>query len=420
VIEALTPRVVVATVDETNNRGYYIAPPKGQRALPERYEIMKQQVNVLRRRTTGRTGRRKIASHQVQSSPQDLARHVIQFDADDPATYTSHTLPLASVMLAAARAPIPWPSGKEPRPAPLRPAPSPADPLPQFDYLIVTWTTEEGKALADTLTPGFASKTAWYPYTHKFEAEYVPLIRPGAPAVADSHRLGSYFPTSIAGKRVLCFKSELHMSQDGPKLPVAKLWQQLIAEVQPKLVITTGTAGGIGTAMELGDVVIARMVRFDCTAKFKSAPFHDSSYACSKLKNTSLPVAQRLFAANSGHLPPAARPPRIVTNALPGVKPPDVVTTDFFGFDDTTNHFGLEGLGATVEMGDAVLGMVVQQNAGAAPQWVAVRNASDPQIDSAGLTIKEAARKASQIYERFGYWTTIPSAITCWALILDN
>jgi hypothetical protein len=48
------------------------------------------------------------------------------------------------------------------------------------------------------------------------------------------------------------------------------------------------------------------------------------------------------------------------------------------------------------------------------------RQHSDPEIDSAGLTEKEAAAKAAQIYERFGYWTTIPSAITCWALILDN
>jgi hypothetical protein len=25
-----------------------------------------------------------------------------------------------------------------------------------------------------------------------------------------------------------------------------------------------------------------------------------------------------------------------------------------------------------------------------------------------------------KIIEQFGYWTTIPSAITCWATILDN
>lgn len=71
-------------------------------------------------------------------------------------------------------------------------------------------------------------------------------------------------------------------------------------------------------------------------------------------------------------------------------------------------------------MGDAVLGLVIQQLGPAAPKWVSVRNASYPQIDSAGLTEKDAATKAAQIYERFGYWTTISSAVASWALVLDN
>lgn len=37
----------------------------------------------------------------------------------------------------------------------------------------------------------------------------------------------------------------------------------------------------------------------------------------------------------------------------------DVVTTDFFAYDDTENTFGLQSFGAAVEMGDAVLGMVI-------------------------------------------------------------
>ena len=40
---------------------------------------------------------------------------------------------------------------------------------------------------------------------------------------------------------------------------------------------------------------------------------------------------------------------------------PDVVTTDFFAFDDSANDYGLQGLGGTVEMGDAVLGLVINQ-----------------------------------------------------------
>jgi len=350
---------------------------------------------------------------------RDYAHHLLTFDSDDPATFTSHTVPAAEVMLASARTPIPWPSRKAPKPAPLASKPSAASPLPACDYLVVTWTVEEAKCLADTFTPGFASKTAWYPYAHNFASQYAALIRKGAPA-QESKRLGSYFPATIAGKKVLCFKSELHLSQDGPKMPISKLWGQLIAEARPRLVITTGTAGGIGAAVELGDVVVAPAVQFDCTREFKAAAFHDSKYACSKLKTSSFSVATKLFAANLSHLPPASRSPEIFTRPTTAEKNTDVVTTDFFAYDDTDNTFGLQGLGAAVEMGDAVLGLVIQTLGSSAPQWIAVRNVSDPQMDTTGLTPEEVRKKAAQIYERFGYWTTIPSAITCWSLIVDN
>lgn len=41
-------------------------------------------------------------------------------------------------------------------------------------------------------------------------------------------------------------------------------------------------------------------------------------------------------------------------------------------------------------------------------------------MDTQGLTPKEVRAKAGQIYEKFGYWTTVSSAIACWALVLDN
>ena len=297
------------------------------------------------------------------------------------------------------------------------PPPAPAPPR----EIILPHQTAVHLKLDQTLSSATAhvGEGVTYEVTENVIVGGLTVIAKGAPARA-ANRLGSWFPTVIGGKRVMCFKSELHMSQDGLKLPVAKLWQQLIAEVQPKLVITTGTAGGIGAGIELGDVVIARSVRFDCIRKFKTQPFHASSYVCSVPNTASLPLAAQLFSTNAAHLPPASRPAAIFIAPTAAVPAPEVVTTDFFAFDDTSNTFSLQGMGAAVEMGDAVLGMVIEQLGASAPSWLAVRNASDPEIDSAGLTEKEAAAKAAQIYERFGYWTTIPSAITCWALILDN
>ena len=363
---------------------------------------------------------RKPRAQTLLADATSLASHIIRFDATDPSTYAGFSLPLSAATAAAARNPIPWPSGKAPVPAPLQHAPNPNTKLPQCDYVIVTWTVEEARCLADTLTPGFASSSAWYHYTHNYASTFVPLIRPGAPALT-SKRLASWFPTVINGKRVLCMKSELHFSQDGAKIPVALLWQQIIAETGCKLIITTGTAGGVGDGIELGDVVVAQSVRFDCMASFKSATFHDSVYDCPTLTMTSLTAASvtPLLAANAGHLPAAARAPRVIDRSVPGM-PANVITTDFFAFDDSDNTFDLQGLGSAVEMGDAVLGMVIQQLGSDAPRWASVRNASDPQIASAGLTEKEEATKAAQIYERFGYWTTISSAIASWALVLDN
>jgi hypothetical protein len=93
-----------------------------------------------------------------------------------------------------------------------------------------------------------------------------------------------------------------------------------------------------------------------------------------------------------------------------------VVTTDFFGFDTSDNHFKLQGLGDVSEMGDAILGLVASNLAHKAPRWLAIRNVSDPQIKAEG-TIRQQAALAAQIYKGFGRWSSVCSAITCWASI---
>jgi hypothetical protein len=50
------------------------------------------------------------------------------------------------------------------------------------------------------------------------------------------------------------------------------------------------------------------------------------------------------------------------------------------------------------------------------PRWIAVRNVSDPQIKAEG-TLQDQGKVAAQIYKGFGRWSTVCSAIVCWALI---
>src|SRR5439155_14065956 len=116
-------------------------------------------------------------------------------------------------------------------------------------------------ALSRVLTPGKDSRNDYVPYTHNF-ASIAKQMRAGCPAL-QAKRLGSFWTTTIGKKKIVVFKSDSHMSQDGPKLPNRLVWRQIIDEVKPALGITTGTAGGIGKDFEGGDAVVSPVVRFD-------------------------------------------------------------------------------------------------------------------------------------------------------------
>jgi nucleoside phosphorylase len=97
-------------------------------------------------------------------------------------------------------------------------------------------------------------------------------------------------------------------------------------------------------------------------------------------------------------------------------KPAQVITTDFFAFDDADDHYGLRAYDSkarAVEMDDAALALACSE-LDAPPSWISVRNASDPQMTGGDLETEK--KNASAIYEKYGYWTSIGSAVTCWAL----
>jgi nucleoside phosphorylase len=299
-----------------------------------------------------------------------------------------------------------------------KPAGDGSGPLPKADVLVVTWTVDEGHALSRVLTPGKDSHNDYLSYTHNFAA-ISSKMRKGSPAL-EAKRLGAFWTTAIGSKKVVVFKSDSHLSQDIKKLPAGNgtlpnfdVWKQIIEETQAKLVLTTGTAGGIGAQAEVGDVIVSPIVRFDGLNWLKSAPYHDAVYKDVAPKTKFFAQAKTLFKANAAQLPPDnKRPPKIVVSKSPATS---VVTTDFFGFDTSNNHYGLQGLGDVSEMGDAVLGLVASKMA-SPPRWLAVRNVSDPQIKADG-TLKQQAAVAAQIYKGFGRWSTVCSAIVCWALI---
>jgi len=343
---------------------------------------------------------------------EDLQREIIDFDSE--AAPGREFLAFTKATGLSRFKDISWPKGLGPKTG-KRPTGRAGSVLPRADVLLVTWTVDEGHALSRVLTPGKDSRDDYVPYTHNYAA-ISRNMRNGCPA-REARRLGAFWTTTIGPTSVVVFKSDSHMSQDGPLLPNRDVWRQIIDEVQPRLVITTGTAGGIGKAFEVGDVIVSPIVRFDCTAKFKKEPFGTAHYVSTAPRTQHLATARRLFKTNADQLPADnTRVPTIVRSPVRSLASA-VVTTDFFGFDTSDDHYHLQGLGFVSEMGDAVLGLVCSEMGTQAPRWVAVRNVSDPEIKADGMTLKQQAALAAQIYKGFGRWSSVCSAITCWALI---
>ncbi len=395
---------------------------------------------------------------------KDLAREILSAgysDADYEMFPTEDQKQAGEALMADLG--IDWPAGLAPVPKPITPAPNPNAALPKADVVVVTWTVDELMALCDVLTPKF-NRDRWYRYARFYQEKYDAQIRKGAPAKT-ARRLGSYMPTKIGKLNVLCMKSELHMNQDGIEdpndpgnatLPVKTFFEQIIEETGAKCIITAGTAGGVYTAQDLGDVVVTRGAKFRLNREFKNASYAGKTYTDDwEVPTQFFAKAEELMSDFKDELEPAYMPllpptayytprelnlvPRSERQPIPaiwldgadvpklgvGKKMPKfhpILTTDFFEFGTSTNKLEKEGSGC--EMGDAVLGLVVQElrDAGKpAPNWVVVRNMSDPQINGELVhkpsKISQQALWAVYYYKGYGYWTSVNGALACWAII---
>jgi len=316
---------------------------------------------------------------------------------------------------------VPWPSGKAPLAVPLAKAPAETDDLTKFrgyDAVVVTWTAAEAATLAALFTPGY--KTAdWYEYRHNVAA-YVPLVTGGVAPFNDTradmaryyHSLGLYFPCKVGNAKVLVLKSGLHLDYDGPATPVKRLMDEIATAVAPKVFITTGTGGGIGKDVALGDVVIAGRTRFFCKTQFKNEPWAAAVYQTTQVPDQALPlITPDLTKVNAAKVPNARPVPKIWSSATD-----TIVTTDFFGFDDSTDHYKLQAAGhRACDMGDAMVGQSLQTHHGL--KWFAIRNASDPQMPNPNNYIQAAEQQAGVIYSKYGAFTTAASVIATWAVI---
>jgi hypothetical protein len=362
--------------------------------------------------------------------------------------------------VAVSLGPISWPANLAPTPVALgKYAPgtkitaaldAPAD------VLIILYTEQETSALLEVFTGNnewsAARRKQWCGYAHNFAKFKSSITGISGDAALEAGMFGYLSAVQIGSQTVLLYKSELHPKQNGAKLPFVPVLQQLITEAAPSLVISTGTAGAIGSTLHCGDVTVTNAARFHCQTQYPQDPeINTLSSAGTVFSNTIAPNPQYLQYA-AAHLTQLSltglaqcykqlqkskgfafvkkntQAPAIYVNGqnpVPGPQPMVTLTADYLTVDDTQDAEGLQALGIMNETDDAFAFYAISQLPAPQPNWLSVRNASEPQITDQPFPtgtsetdiIDKLKATAGTIYGIYQYCTTLNSAFACWAIV---
>jgi|GEM_PF-496386 len=353
---------------------------------------------------------------------------------------------------------VPWPAGLAPTPVALgsfSPGEKISGPLKvKADALIILYTELETRALLGVFTGDNAWSAArqkkWCGYAHGFD-----MIKPIIANIGSDNGLkdglfGYLSAVKIGTKTVVLYKSELHPKQNGNKLPFVPVIQQLVSELEPDVVISTGTAGAIGSHVNCGDVAVTTSARFHVRDQYPTEPQIDTLSAGKTALKSSFAVDPKYlnFAAENftklsldglakchtelekapgySFVKQNTQAPKIYVNApAGGSQPMAVVSADYLTVDDSNDSEGLQPLGIMNETDDAFAFYAIGKIPGKKPPWVSVRNASEPQIDAkpfpSGTSQQEIIRTlgntAGRIYGIYQYCTTLNSAFACWGVV---
>ena len=322
------------------------------------------------------------------------------------------------------------------------------------DVLVLLYTEYELRALLDVFTGDSTwdatRQKTWYGYGHNFDT-FKPIIEAGDDAT-DAGILGFLYPMKVGNVNVVFYKSELHPKGNGLKVPFIPVIKQLAGELAPKLVISTGTAGGIGSHIQCGDVAITNSARFHLQKTYSgtlaqldtlsknqtqlksSATVNDQyvKYAAQNFTKLSLPGLKQCYQKigqrpqYTPFLKENTTAPLIYAtniNPAPAPQPMDIVSADYLTVDDSTNNEKLQNQGIMNDTDDAFAFYALEQlPAGKQPKWLSVRNASEPQVVDPGLSqesnpARALSSLAGAIYGVYQYCTTLNSGFACWGII---
>lgn len=243
------------------------------------------------------------------------------------------------------------------------------EPMPGADVVVITWTSAEWDALhyvfSDALAPlpeqpdhNSVWRNLWRPYRRDFYTVYPDLWSRrliaaaqnrslGAPALSPySMRWGSYTCVTVGKTRVTLFKADLHLNQDGERMPLVTMIRRIVQDADPMLILSIGTSGGVAREQVLGDVVITPAARFHLRQEFASASFNESTFRSSynppsvmvpHATDLLLPIPEITVQPPTAHYPEGSALGSTTRKPMIQITDRPVITTDYFEFGTTAN-----------------------------------------------------------------------------------
>lgn len=309
---------------------------------------------------------------------------------------------------------------------------TPGGELPNADAVVISWTDAEWAAMEHVFCNSAVGMTyagrnssswaGWQKYTN------------GLPTVKDFSCWGEFRAVQIGGSKVLLFKSETHLDFPGAQY-LSQLIDRIISNVKPKLILSTGTAGGARPTDHVGTVNAVRAATLYESKQPQSAwPDYASSWHAgwstishagfNKLLfpvpttssdldsirtqfNSFWGVSYQMSDLDPGNVNVADPQPAI--NNLTAIGTP-LLTTDSFVVG---NNSGNLGKFACVEMDDVIIARECLANK---ISYGSVRNISDP-VQNSTLPEKIQAHWGQAIYDAYGLYTSYNGAIAAWAIL---
>ena len=363
--------------------------------------------------TRARSQRSPSPAAAKTGAAEDLQREIIDFDSEAPEG--REFLAFSTATGLSRFTDIAWPKGLEPKTGRGTDAVVDGVRLPRADVLVVTWTVDEGHALSRVLTPGKDSRNDYRPTRRTTRRSRRRCAR-GCPAL-EAKRLGAYLDDEHRQEDSRRLQVRLTHVPGRPQLPndrcVGADHRRRAADARSHdRNRRRHRQGGRGRRRHREP---ARAIRLHI--EVQGQPLRESITTASVApRRHHFAQAKKLFKANADQLPKDnTRPPKIVKAARDG---PSVIGRDnrLLRLRHVRRPLSPARTGSVSEMGDAVLGLVANQM-GDRPAVARRPERLGPPDQGGWLTLKQQAALAAQIYKGFGRWSSVCSAIVCWALI---